>query len=1362
MSYFAETKQTRYVFDWMPTVRVVNKAKLQAEADIIRENNAARRLADNVIETTAPSEAAAEPSSSSGPGPTVIDDDLVPTEGRAALDPVPVQLPGIHSTGRQRVGAELTSIPEALDDAHVTGCETVVLDARPVKEELPVFDTGGGQAALEGSLETGVRKRPLDAALGLAMPYHEAHPPWVTRITLSLSRTGPHQTSMLLVPFSLDGVQVFHLAAAVYGFTQGDPRRLQLRLMAGPLLRNSGFFILHDTAPNPFPPMEPLRLEYLVPQPSRLHLVVLADDDFSDDSDSDDPQISPSGNRLAGVPGVPPSRPQGGRPPSAPPSPPSSPPPPPAAVRDENDNTLVNVDTTTPSLDPLSGAATGSRPRRVRLCFCEHGSFSCSQVALSGSLRCALCVGARGGCDCHCMACRDGGIDIADDAISTDGLVRDEIDITRYICVYPPPQNEGSEYTVDCAHPLHDCCLDESEYCLPCEGGALAQLRVAILRVLYGARLVSILGSAAQRRISSPPLSLPSSSAPPPQSRRGRQCTCSHGRYDEDGGYFETRCIRRATHAAWQTCDDCNQLDGCTCQCSGCAEHGYSTDLSPPSPVDALPLSAPPSPPASPPGSPPRSPSPPPDDSVIMPSTGTRRGRAAYVEVYPDPQPGDRAPFTNLPSMPTPVDHPALEGALPATDDPLSDLHSLSRSHLYAMQRSDPLLGDVIAAHLSPDRSETLSAGARWHLQRTELGEDGILYFCSRLATLHSTPPCADRTRRVFLPTALIPAVCSIFHDRVGHHGHGPTLREVSSRFYSPRLRRAVRDYCLGCGPCCKGKVDRHRAGQPRALDRGEHPFDIVTMDVYEVGFLHDGFDNILIMVCNLTGWIRVAALKGPGTARQLLAIFRHEIIRNEGTPRVLRSDQGSNLIGEVWKLFCAAYRIDPEAGSAYTHSTAAIAERFLASLGISIRIHKIASRQQGWVDYIHKIEVAFNFKYGGPFYLNRGRYPRFPYDLALYGVAAMRARCIDGSDWLEEHVDAWHAAWDAKNRVHRQNYIRQIERRAPGMDAFAYKVNDPVLLKRFSADGKWCNPFFDEPYRVGKVLDNDRYELRDLHNNRMRGPISARHLKPYPVTTNDGEVNPDDDEYFVEKIVARRLVSDDDGNPALMYRARFRNYGKEDDWWYFAEEVPNLHNLIRVFDTVIKPLSMAERDALEGFADRVIIDEDRVAPPRRPRKPEDTRHFRHHPHGKGSHADAVPGDIAADAPAAETTSERAADDAVDPPPGSSAPDAACVDADGDDVAPVTVDSAEAAAADLENLLPLDPSDFAEADGTGILDIRYLIGPATPAPGQQQFQVGRRGATGVVRKQWLPSASLTKSERDVARRYRAARDAGLI
>ena len=720
------------------------------------------------------------------------------------------------------------------------------------------------------------------------------------------------------------------------------------------------------------------------------------------------------------------------------------------------------------------------------------------------------------------------------------------------------------------------------------------------------------------------------------------------------------------------------------------------------------------------------------------------------------PPPGERAPFSNLPSMVSPVDQPTHDDTLPATDDPLSDIHSISHSTLQATQRSDPFLSDIIAAHLSPDRAETISSGARWHLHRTTLDVDGVLYYHGDRAS------AADSARRrICLPALLIPTICSIYHDRVGHHGHGPTLKEISARFYAPRLRKAVRDYCLNCGPCCRGKVDRHRAGRPRALFRGDHPFDVVTMDVYDVGFSHDGYDHLVIMVCNLTGWIRVAALKGSGTAEQLLAIFKHEIIRNEGTPRVLRTDQGSNLVGEVWNLFCKAYRITPDAGSAYKHSSAAIAERFLASLSVAFRIHKIATRQQGWVDYIHKIEVAFNFKYGGPFYLNRGRDPCFPYDLALYGVVAMRARCIDGPEWLDEHVEAWHASWDAKNRVHRQNDIRQIDRRTPGMDAFHFEVNDPVLLKRFSSDGKWSNPYFDEPYRIRKVLGNDQYELGDLHNNRMRGPVSIQHLKPYPFITNDGAVNPDEDEFFVEKIVARRLVTDDNGDPALMYRARFRNYGKEDDWWYFAEEAPNLHNLIRIFDTVIKPLSMAERDALEGFADRAILDGDSLAPPRRPRRPGGADHFRHHPHGELEAATEVA--AAVDLPVDETSDDDGDRPAADPAPVAAdafPPDAA--DSSDDDAADSGVTDPSAPPAGLANLLPLSHSDFADADDAGILDLRYLIGPSTPAPGQQQFFVGRRGATGIVRKQWRPTASLTKAERDVAKRFREARDAGLL
>ena len=82
----------------------------------------------------------------------------------------------------------------------------------------------------------------------------------------------------------------------------------------------------------------------------------------------------------------------------------------------------------------------------------------------------------------------------------------------------------------------------------------------------------------------------------------------------------------------------------------------------------------------------------------------------------------------------------------------------------------------------------------------------------------------------------------------------------------------------------------------------------------------------------------------------------------------------------------------------------------------------KIATRSQNWPDYIHKIEVSFNFRRGAPFYLNRGRDPAFPYDLALFGVVALRARCLDGQQWLDEEVGHWHAAWDAQLEVHYAN----------------------------------------------------------------------------------------------------------------------------------------------------------------------------------------------------------------------------------------------------------------------------------------------------------------------------------------------------
>ena len=215
---------------------------------------------------------------------------------------------------------------EAVDGERMVDVDTVVLDARPVTEDA---DDDMVDADWE---QLGRVAQAVSTILASATPL-DGHPPWQTTVTLSLSRTGPHQTFDFLVPFGSTDISLFHVLDNVCGFTVGDKRRRQLRLMSGSELRNDDYFILHDTAPNPFPPMESSRLEQLWATPSRLHFVVLPDNDFSDAPFSlGNPQLDFRMIPIATGPhsddaGMPPSGPPGEPPPSVPPSPPASPPP---------------------------------------------------------------------------------------------------------------------------------------------------------------------------------------------------------------------------------------------------------------------------------------------------------------------------------------------------------------------------------------------------------------------------------------------------------------------------------------------------------------------------------------------------------------------------------------------------------------------------------------------------------------------------------------------------------------------------------------------------------------------------------------------------------------------------------------------------------------------------------------------------------------------------------------------------------------------------------------------------------------------------------------------------------------------------
>ena len=344
------------------------------------------------------------------------------------------------------------------------------------------------------------------------------------------------------------------------------------------------------------------------------------------------------------------------------------------------------------------------------------------------------------------------------------------------------------------------------------------------------------------------------------------------------------------------------------------------------------------------------------------------------------------------------------------------------------------------------------------------------------------------------------------FHDQNGHLGVEPTLRVIRSRFFWPGLRDSVQTHIRHCSACIRSKVPTHGAGATQIKDRGRHPGDVWSMDVYEVGLDADGYTHILVFVCDFSTWVRFVPLKGPGTASSLRAIFKHEILRNESCPRVVYSDQGSNLIKEFWDDFATLHGFEKVAGAAHLKNTSGKAERTIRSLKQMLQTHRIATRNQRWHAVVADHEMACNFN-GKAFYLARLRDPSYPWDIAMYGLDALRARVQQPSEWLQQAAKDVASVWDAHYEVTRAHAVKAAARLDRGRDLnLVYRVGDRVLLLRHDRKGKWCNPYYDEPYRILRADAHGNYELGDRHNRRASSWVPSAFLKPYHEQTNDGD----------------------------------------------------------------------------------------------------------------------------------------------------------------------------------------------------------------------------------------------------------------
>ncbi|CAB0043507.1 unnamed protein product [Trichogramma brassicae] len=293
---------------------------------------------------------------------------------------------------------------------------------------------------------------------------------------------------------------------------------------------------------------------------------------------------------------------------------------------------------------------------------------------------------------------------------------------------------------------------------------------------------------------------------------------------------------------------------------------------------------------------------------------------------------------------------------------------------------------------------------------RTNLRGTVTITLC---AGLIDTPEVEDRLR-----------IIQESHDSAlgGYKGVTKTYNRVNEKYFWNGMKKEITDYVRSCPTCQKEKLTRVKTRLPLTITTTPtEAFEVIEIDIVgPLPITTSGNKYLLTIQCNLTKYAEAISLPEV-RADVLAATFAREFICRFGCPKIIRSDQGPNLIGRTFSSMAKIFKITQFKSTAYRPQTQGSLERSHHSL---IEYLKIFAAENDWdthvrcaiFSYNSSVHTAHGFT---PHELVYGRKARIPSEFATKSIERT----------YDEYLDDIIAKLNATQMQARENLIAAKER---------------------------------------------------------------------------------------------------------------------------------------------------------------------------------------------------------------------------------------------------------------------------------------------------------------------------------------------
>ncbi|KAG7304077.1 hypothetical protein JYU34_011007 [Plutella xylostella] len=346
-------------------------------------------------------------------------------------------------------------------------------------------------------------------------------------------------------------------------------------------------------------------------------------------------------------------------------------------------------------------------------------------------------------------------------------------------------------------------------------------------------------------------------------------------------------------------------------------------------------------------------------------------------------------------------------------------------------------------------------------------------------------------------------------HDDVGHFGFDKTYSKISQVYWFKKMRRFIKKYCESCLNCAHNKLPTgSKQGFLHPIPKVSKPFDTLHTD-HCGPFPMSKKKNvhILVIIDAFTKFIFIKPVKNLKSSTTV-QVF-NEYFSIFGVPRRVISDRGTSFTSKEFEDFLLEKGVKHVLNAVASPRANGQCERYNRTIidALTSAIHGKAENL--WDTAIPQVQWSINNT------INKGT-GHTPSEM-LFGVQTTGVS--DGImneivSEIHEPVDRVEVYDDATVRIASNQEKQKEYFDKKRKIATQYKIGDLVRVEKEIrtevGHSRKLLPKCVGPYRISKVLDNDRYEIEDTPITKKEGckiyraTYAVDKLYPWLVFSND------------------------------------------------------------------------------------------------------------------------------------------------------------------------------------------------------------------------------------------------------------------